>query len=63
MDLVNKFAPDAAHITVPAGYLAFFDDFTDPMRIAGFLVLVLQGILITIKIRNETRRRKENADA
>jgi len=44
---------------IPISYMAFFDSLADPMKLAGFLVLILQGIYILVKIRHTLRLGKD----
>lgn len=50
---VQKIISHAAPATVPSVYLGIVDFLSDPAKFAGFIVLVLQGIYIGIKIYKE----------
>lgn len=53
--------------TWPALYISFVDMLSDPMKIAGFVAILMQVLLVAIKIHNEFRiargARTREADA
>lgn len=44
--------------TLPASYVGFFDHFSDPMKVAGFVVLVLQGVYTCVQIWRALKEKK-----
>jgi len=62
--LLHKASVAASPAVVPASYVVSYDFLTDPMKLTGFIVLILQGVLVGVKIWKELRSRKvadENA--
>jgi len=58
-DTSRTIIQSATPSAIPLSYLSFFDFFSDPMKIAGLIVLVLQGIYILIQIRKSLRSKNE----
>lgn len=45
----------SAPVSVPATYLAFFDHMDAYAKLAGLVVIVLQGVLVALKIKKEMK--------
>ena len=41
--------------TWPALYISFLDILSDPMKIAGFVAILMQILLVAVKIHSELR--------
>ena len=60
--MIQRITGHSLAAAIPVSYISFFDDFSDPMKAGGFVVIVLQGIFLAIKIVKELREKKESDD-
>ena len=50
MEIAKRIVEHAAPALPSSAYIGFFDQLNDPMKIAGLIVLLLQGIYTVVKI-------------
>lgn len=60
MTIRRQLTESLTPMTIPVSYIGAYDILNDPQKLVGFIVLILQGVYIMVKIYKETRRDKEN---